>query len=104
MLTDVRDQRCGTYAGYKAHLRRGDQPCEFCRQANAARSRMWARETGHKRPPRPQTEARRAYSRAYMAARTRALTRLAQEYPEQFRQFLLEERAKQTSQKDPETS
>jgi hypothetical protein len=29
----------GTPAAYKRHLRRGEQPCQACRDANAARHR-----------------------------------------------------------------
>lgn len=32
--------RCGTYAGYRAHLRRGERPCEDCRNANRVRTRQ----------------------------------------------------------------
>jgi hypothetical protein len=32
-------QPCGTYAAYKRHLRKGEAPCNLCKQANAARSK-----------------------------------------------------------------
>ncbi|MCP2339213.1 hypothetical protein [Actinomadura rupiterrae] len=38
-------QPCGTRAAYKRHKRRGEQPCEPCRQANAA----YIRPTGSAR-------------------------------------------------------
>lgn len=37
--TDPRG-RCGTYAGYRAHQRRGERPCDPCRLANNERSRQ----------------------------------------------------------------
>lgn len=33
--------RCGTPAGYKRHLRHGEDPCGRCREANREASRAW---------------------------------------------------------------
>lgn len=38
-LTADRLAECGTYAGWKAHRRRGEAPCEPCRQAKRERNR-----------------------------------------------------------------
>ena len=35
------DIRCGTYAGYRAHLRRKDEACRPCLDATKERSRNW---------------------------------------------------------------
>lgn len=33
------DHRCGTRAGYVAHTRAGEEPCDPCREASAAAAR-----------------------------------------------------------------
>jgi WhiB family redox-sensing transcriptional regulator len=39
-----RKAQCGTYSGYKAHLRLGTMPCVPCREAMASRAREWRAE------------------------------------------------------------
>lgn len=36
-----RQARCGTRAGYKAHRRKGEEPCEPCNTAHLAYQRKW---------------------------------------------------------------
>ena len=49
--------RCGTYAGYRAHQRRGEFPCDPCRLANNERSRQ--RNAGEPITPSPAAKPRR---------------------------------------------
>lgn len=49
--------RCGTYAGYRAHQRRGERPCDPCRLANNERSRQ--RNAGEPITPSPAAKPRR---------------------------------------------
>ena len=49
--------RCGTYAGYRAHHRRGERPCDACRLANNERSRQ--RTAGEPITPSPPAKPRR---------------------------------------------
>ncbi len=56
---------CGTHAAYRRHLNRGEEPCEPCRQANAAddrKARAAARAAAARQPkPQPQHGTERAY-------------------------------------------
>lgn len=70
-------------AGYERHRVLGTPTCDECRAANAAYRRAW--RAAHRTP---EVLAQRA---RYMAARGRALTRLAKAYPAQFRDYLDEE-------------
>lgn len=63
------DRRCGSNKGYFAHRRRGEEPCTACRQAHYD------------------------YQAESNAARSRALTRLAKEYPDRFREIFAEEQS-----------
>lgn len=49
--------RCGTYAGYKAHQRRGEIPCDDCRAANSEQTRQ--RRAGEKVTKSPAAKPRR---------------------------------------------
>lgn len=51
--------RCGTYAGYRAHQRRGERPCDPCRLANNERTRQ--RRTGEPITPSPPAKPRRRH-------------------------------------------
>lgn len=51
--------RCGTYAGYRAHQRRGERPCDPCRLANNERSRQ--RNAGEPITPSPPAKPRRRH-------------------------------------------
>jgi hypothetical protein len=62
------DPRCGSNRGYFAHRRRNEDPCANCRAAHYD------------------------YQGAANAARSRALTRLANEFPDRFRELFAEER------------
>ena len=55
---------CGTSANYRAHLKRGETPCEPCRKANA-------RDTNNRRPSCRQCD-RRAQVRGLCAIHFRA--------------------------------
>lgn len=67
---------CGTRAGYTRHLRNGETPCEECKGANTLWQRLYRARTG----------------RQYETARSRALTRLAQKHPDEYRAIYREER------------
>ncbi len=43
---------CGTYAGWQAHIRRNEQPCRECRQANTDYKAWFRFRTGGQRHPR----------------------------------------------------
>lgn len=38
------DPRCGTYAGYNAHIARSQTPCDACRKAASEYSAEWRRK------------------------------------------------------------
>jgi hypothetical protein len=75
-------QPCGTYAAYQRHMRRGETACAPCQTAATAKQQAYRRNN------------RQAYRRELgrNAARSRALERLADEYPERFAVLLNEER------------
>lgn len=79
--------RCGEYAGYAAHYRNGEEPCEPCRLARndyVASTRDIGQQMAREN------------------ARNRALSQLAQRYPDEYRELfeaeypnaLAEQRAK----------
>lgn len=72
----------GTYAGFMRHYRRKETPCEPCRQA---RNTYMARY----RESHPDAYD---YDKRMTNARSRALWRLAKQYPQEFRKFFDEER------------
>ena len=74
----------GTYARYQKHGREGSKPCAECRQA----ARRYAAEYRAKRPEKYREEKRRAY------ARERALSRLANMHPNEYRWIYAEELGK----------
>lgn len=37
----IERQQCGTVAGYRHHVKRGEQACDACREANTAYKRRW---------------------------------------------------------------
>lgn len=67
----------GTYAAYVRHHRRGEDPCELCRNYSI-HDREWA-------------ERYRTRGRARSRARSRALSRLASIYAELFGALYAEE-------------
>lgn len=73
----------GTYTGYQQHIKRGEKPCQPCRDANAATKREWRQAN----PEKHATEI------ACNVARNRALERLAAENPDRFRVLVDEERS-----------
>jgi hypothetical protein len=75
--------QCGTYAGYQAHLRRGETTCGPCRKAAA----------GYSASLRAASPARRAKDRWWKKTRQKALERLAAEHPARFLHLIDEERA-----------
>ncbi len=68
---------CGTHAAYRRHLRRGETPCDACRQANKIRLRDNER---HKK---------------WMRARMRALIALSELYPDVHDALFDEEKRKE---------
>ena len=72
---------CGTYAGAQQHRKRGEEVCQPCRNAAAAYLRDW-------RARNPQS---RAKERQQNNARSRALWRLADEFPDRFRELVADE-------------
>lgn len=72
------DERCGTNAGYEAHRRRGEDPCDQCRDAHNTYMSGYHREY-------------RAQAPTYAGTRRRALERLAELHPADFRRLLAEE-------------
>lgn len=81
---DPHDERHGTYAGYQRHRNDGEDPCGLCREANAA----YQRDIRGRSPDLAQR------GRDASNARSRALTRLANEYEQRFRELYDEETAR----------
>jgi len=73
----MRDFKHGTRAGFQTHYRRGDTPCDECRQA----------DRDYQALHRKRSQKYRIRNRA----RSRALQRLARRYPVEFRSLLIEE-------------
>jgi hypothetical protein len=72
---------CGTVSAYARHRKRGEQPCQPCKDAANAEQKA-------RRAANPQHVAQH---RRYIAARGRALSRLAEAHPEEMAAFLAEE-------------
>lgn len=85
VVTDKRtDSKCGTYAGWYRHGRRGETPCGPCLAAQRAYHRDYLARN-------PEVRERR---RLENAARSRAMTRLAAESRARFRELYNEELAR----------
>lgn len=69
---------CGTNAGYQAHLRANEEPCDLCRSAHASTVLEW----GDKNPDKIATH------RVLNRVRYRALAELATRHPAEFRSLL----------------
>lgn len=74
------DPRHGTYAGYQRHMKDSEKPCEGCRKAASDDARE-----------RRKDPAVYAVHRMRSAARSRALTRLAQRHPDEFEDLHVEQ-------------
>ena len=72
------DPRCGTYAGYNAHIARSQTPCDACRKAASEYSAEWRRKN----------PAARDRNRAAVRLRSRALTILGQRHPTELRSII----------------
>ncbi len=72
---------CGSYAGAQVHRKRGEPPCDPCRQAAAEYMREY-------RASHPKIYSR---ERRRNAARSRALWRLAARHVEEFQVLYLSE-------------
>lgn len=81
----MNDATCGTYAGYQRHKRRGDLPCDGCRDAN----RRYMAEYRE----RPEVRLR---IRQLSAARDRALEALRRRHPGEFERLFDRERRAET--------
>jgi hypothetical protein len=79
-LDPTPDNRCGTYAGWNAHQKRGEWTCDACKQA--ARTYMAARRAD---------PAKRAEERRRQQAATRARWRLVRMNPGLYRALVEEE-------------
>lgn len=75
----------GTPAAYQRHLKRGEKPCDACRQANTDRARSRYRTD----------PGNRAYRNAVHRARSKALTRLAERFPVEYLELVAEEMARE---------
>lgn len=75
---------CGTRKGYARHTGANEEPCEPC----ATAAREYARSYRARSPKYMERNSKRG------AARSRAKTRLAKEYPARYLQLLDEELAK----------
>lgn len=80
-LPPTTTEACGYVRGYDAHLRRGEYPCEDCREANAEKQRAW-------RATKPGKAVVAAESRAV----ARATTQLRRAHPTDWHLFLAVER------------
>jgi hypothetical protein len=76
------ESMCGTVAGYQRHRSAGKTTCPQCRRAQADRVARSRDEHGRANPDRERRWAR---------ARGRAITALAREYPERYRELLHEQ-------------
>lgn len=74
-------QRCGTYGAYQRHRRNREDPCEECRVAAVT----------YHRDLRQKSATARANSNRQSRVQSRALHRLRQKYPAEFRAFFMEE-------------
>ncbi len=72
---------CGTRAGYRKHQRNDEAACQPCKAANTA-------EYHHRRRA---TTANVEQHRLYIAARGRALSRLAESHPAEYAALLTDE-------------
>ena len=77
-------EKCGTYAGYQAHIRMSEEPCDRCREANADYNRERRRSSAAVRQREMQLDI----------ARRRAWKRLADMYPAQYHGLYEEETAR----------
>jgi len=76
MTHDPAPLLCGTRAGYLRHIRAREPACDECNGANTLYMRLYRART----------------QRRYETARSRALTRLAQNHPDEYRAYYREER------------
>lgn len=81
-IDQIRDT-CGTSAGYQVHRKRSETPCGPCRTAQAEYMRQY-----RKRNPAKYVDELRRNN-----AQSRALWRLAELHPDEFRRLVLEELA-----------
>lgn len=72
---------CGTYAAYQRHRRRSEQPCAPCRVAAT---------TYHRELRRDSAETRASINRQ-SRVQSRALHRLRQSHPDEYRKLYVEE-------------
>lgn len=72
------ETKCGTYAGWNAHRYYGTEVCDLCRKASNAYTREWRGKT-------------KASWRKQNYARGRALTALANLYPDDYQRLYVEE-------------
>lgn len=83
--------KAGTRAGYRRHRSAGERPCEPCHVAcrtYEANHKRRARAAGRTSPPSEHTVAQH---RRYIAARGRALSRLAEAHPAEYVALLTDE-------------
>jgi hypothetical protein len=73
------ESKCGTYAGYNAHMYYGEPTCVSCRRAASDYQRNRRKATGNVNGAR------------YNRARQKALTKLARRYETEFQKLLVVE-------------
>ena len=81
----TRPQPCGTPAAYQRHIRRGEKPCEPCREA--WRAYIASQRSGN--------EHMRAEGRKNTRAHHRAKQRLADAHRAEYEALLLEEKLRE---------
>jgi hypothetical protein len=91
LLAPATTDACGTDKGYQRHRRRGQEPCESCRQAHRQYMADFRAGRAHDAHGRESARAR---------ARSRALWRLANEYPDQYAAIYLEELVSEADDSD----
>jgi len=79
---ELPESKCGTYAGYNAHMYYDEPTCVACRKAASDYQRNHRRANGNVNGAR------------YSKAREKALTKLSHRYPDTFRELLSAELGK----------
>ena len=85
-LPPTGDERCGARTGYRAHLRRGEVPCDSCRQSQSDHDRAYSEANREAIADRKRThydanrEAIAEQGRAYREANRDDISRRKTEY------------------------
>lgn len=79
-------QPCGSYGGYQGHKKRGERPCDRCREAN----RRYMAEYRNKNPDKREADLRALH------LRNEAARLLIERHEAEFRQVLADLKANTT--------